>query len=125
MFIRKLAAGAALVGAMTLGPVAVAGAQTTQPPAATSTTRCRQAEALLATLQQRDQKVQDQITALEARVDALRQAGRNARADALQKRIDALKDRLSRVEARVSKLEARVDAKCHVVAPPGDGTQGS
>jgi peptidoglycan hydrolase CwlO-like protein len=125
MSVRTLAAGAALLGAMALGPVTVAGAQTPQPAAASTTTKCQKAEALLAKVQQRENKVNGRITALEARVAKLRQAGKNARADALQKRVDALKDRVAKVEARVTKLEARLEAKCKTAAAPANGSQAS
>jgi peptidoglycan hydrolase CwlO-like protein len=126
VFVRTFAAGAALVGALTLGPAAVAGAQTPQQPTpATTTTKCQKAEALLAKVQQREQKVQARITALEARVAKLRTAGKNARADALQARIDTVKARLSKAEARATKLEARIDAKCNVAPSTGSGSQAA
>jgi len=119
---RTFAAGAALVGTLTLAPAAVAGAQTPRLTAATASqgtqSKCEKAEALLAEVQQHETKVNDRITALEARVARLRERGKDGRADVLQHRIDVLKDRVDHVEARVAKLEARIEAKCGATVPP-------
>jgi len=117
MFIRKLAAGTALLGALTLGPVAIAGADTPQP-APTVAAKCTAARDLLAKAHQREDAVTGRISAVEARIAELEQRGKTARAAVLQKRLDVVKDRLTKVEARVAKLEARIDAKCGGAAQP-------
>ena len=130
--IRKLLAGAALAGTLTLGYAGVAGAQTSSlsttgasTPAAAPHIDCTKAEATLAKLHQRDEAVKDRLAKLEARVQQLRQNGHTKRADLLQQRIDTVQGRLSKVEARLSKVEARVDAKCNVSPDLGSSTSSS
>jgi len=130
MTLRKILAGAALAGSVTLGFAGVAAAQTSpvSTPAATTGAParhidCTKVEATLAKLYQRDEAVNDRLTKLEARVAQLRQNGHTKRADMLQQRIDAVKDRLSKVESRLATVEAKVDQKCNV--SPGTGTGNS
>ncbi len=87
MILRKLVAGMAIAASATIGFAGIAGAQSTTPSTATSTSqsaRCAKAESLLSAAHKRDAAVNARLTALEARVAQLRQNGHTKRADAFE-----------------------------------------
>ncbi len=117
MNVRKIAAGFALAGALTVGGYAgVASAQTTGGSTATAAAQpsCDKADSHLTKLHHRIDALKDRIAKAEARVDVLRASGHNDRAEKVAKRVEAGKDRLAKLQARVTTIEQ----KCGVSTTP-------
>ncbi len=123
---RRIIAGTAVAGALTLGLAGVAGADT--PASNTGTTgQGPKLAAVCAKLPQIQSKVQDVentvnntwIPKLQAAETKAQQTNHTALADRISKRIARIQKREARVNARLQKLEA----KCSSV-PSGTGTNG-
>jgi hypothetical protein len=108
---RKIIAGTAVAGALTLGMAGIAGASTgstvNSGPAITgSTTVC----SLLPQIQARVQKVETKLAAdlpkAQAREAKAKAAGHTKLADAIANRITRIQDRETKVNARLAKLSA-------------------
>ena len=115
--VRKIAAGIALAGALTVGGYAgVANAQTTSASTATTAAQpsCDKADSHLTKLHHRIDALKDRIAKAEARVGVLRASGHNDRAEKVAKRVEAGKDRLATLQARVTTIEQ----KCGVSTTP-------
>jgi hypothetical protein len=112
---RKIIAGTAVAGALTLGLAGVAGADT--PSSSTGNTgtsvaaRCAKLPQLQSKVQQREAKVNNTlIPRLQARENTAKTNGHTKVADRIAKFITRLQNRENRVNARLQKLEAKCSA---------------
>ena len=116
---RKIIAGTAVAGALTLGLAGVAGADTTSNTGNSGNSgNSGTKAALCAKLPELQSKVQDVentvnntwIPKLQAAETKAQQAGHTTLADRIAKRITHLQNRESKVNARLQKLQAKCSA---------------
>jgi hypothetical protein len=120
--LRKIIAGTAVAGALTLGLAGVAGAAT--PSSSTGNTgtnlaaRCAKLPQLQSKVQQREAKVNNTvIPRLQNRENTAKTNGHTTVADWIAKRITRLQNRETKVNARLQKIEA----KCSTVSGATSG----
>ena len=122
---RRIIAGTAVAGALTLGVAGVAGAAT--PSSGAGTTKgnpsahvCARVSKIEARVQKIEAKVNARIPKAEAREAKARAAGHTKLADRIAARITKVENRESKVNARLSKIEAR----CGTTSSTGSGSAG-
>jgi len=105
---RKLIAGTAVAGVVTLGMTGIAGAATTNTATGTpSAAVCAKAAKVEALIQQWESKVNARLPKVEAREAQAKAAGHTRLADFLANRITKVQARETKVNARLAKIEAK------------------
>ena len=118
--LRKIIAGTAVVGSLTLGTVGLAGAATPSPSGNSGGTQLATLCAKLPQVQSLVTQWQSDVSGFVPKVQALES---QAKTDGLTKVATAIGNALSRVQNRESKLNARLtklQAKCQ-----GNGSAGN
>jgi|HubBroStandDraft_6_1064221.scaffolds.fasta_scaffold1111254_1 hypothetical protein len=121
---RKIIAGAAVAGVLTLGGLDLAGAAgaTGAPTPSSRTTtpaRCAKLPALEAKVHKVEAKVAARLPAIEAREVKSIGDGRTGRAHALANRVTRIQNHENKVKARLAKVQAACNARA------GTATTGS
>jgi hypothetical protein len=108
---RRIIAGTAVAGALTIGVAGVAGAATTSSGTGTSgtpsATLCAKAAKVEARIHTIEGKIAQRLPKAEAREAKARAAGNTALADRIAKRITQAQDRETKMNARLAKIEAK------------------
>jgi hypothetical protein len=122
--LRRIIAGTAVAGALTMGVAGVAGAAT--PGAGTDTatpsaTVCAKAAKVEAGIQKWGAKVNTRLPKAEAREAKAKTAGHTKAADRIAKRIANVQSRESKLHGRLAKIEA----KCGTTGSTGSGNTGT
>jgi hypothetical protein len=107
---RKIIAGTAVAGALSLGLAGMAGAATTNTPSSSGTPSaalCAKAAKVEARIQTWESKVNARLPKAEAREAAAKAAGHTKVATFIANRITKVQARETKVNARLAKIEAK------------------
>jgi hypothetical protein len=122
--LRRIIAGTAVAGALTLGVAGVAGAATPSSGTSKNTPSaqvCSRLPKIEARVQTYEAKVNARIPKAEAREAKARAAGHTKLANYIAARITRVQNRESRLNNRLSTIEA----KCGTTSSTGTGTTAS
>ena len=109
---RKLLAIAALSTASLVATGGIAGADTGSTAGAKAKVDCTKATARVATAEQHVAGAKTKLAEVQAKVDALRAAGKTKAADKLAGRVNKANQKVSAFEAKLATAKTKVAAAC-------------